>query len=92
MVLSSTPEVTDLGNSGSSSAQTILWGFVRIIRDENGNIVDIDLGEEDAEDVDDNPNSLIEDVPHPSAQDGAAGWIALGPKERPSSTSVVQWE
>ena len=85
--LSSTPEVSDTRKTART--QSVPRGFGRIIRDENGNVMDVDLGE-DAEDVEESNNQLIEDIPHPATQEGAAGWISLGSNRPSSSKSVVQ--
>lgn len=93
--LSSTPEVSDTKQSGAASTQTVPRGYGRIIRDESGNIIDVDLGEEDAENMEASSNHLIEDIPDPTTQEGAAGWISLGSlgsTGRSTNTTVVQCE
>lgn len=94
-VLSSVSESSESRKSGGDSARSIPRGYGRIIRDENGDIIDVDLGEEDAEDVEETSNHLIEDIAAPLDQEGAAGWITLGSKfthGRSTSTPIIQCE
>lgn len=74
-------------------------GFGRIIRDEDGNVLDVELAEDDSEDIAQSEDRLVEDVPEPSQQEELAGWVALGsstaasvPVSSTSSTHVVQSE
>ena len=54
-------------------------GFGRIIRDENGNVIDVELAEDDAEEsLANTADRLIEEIPDPSQNEDAAGWVALG--------------
>ncbi|KAL4250415.1 Nucleolar protein 16 [Abortiporus biennis] len=62
-------------------------GYGRIIRDENGNIVDVELGESEEEDEEER---LPEDVFEDSKEKGAAEWVAVGSRGDSSSTHVVQ--
>ncbi|OBZ75947.1 Nucleolar protein 16 [Grifola frondosa] len=55
-------------------------GYGRIIRDEEGNVVDVELGDEDMEDVvEDAP---LEDIPDPAQDAHLAEWVALGSNSR----------
>ena len=85
--------------SGPSAAgpSTLRKGYGRIVRDADGNIVDVELAEEDAEEIAE--PALIEEIPDPSQAENAAGWIALGsstaasgPAPKASASHVVQSE
>ncbi len=72
-------------------------GYGKIIRDADGNIVDIVLGDDDdeAEEEAEAMEEELEGIPDPSANDQLAGWVGLGsdPRKRaPESagTRVVQ--
>lgn len=67
--------------SGSSSAgpSTLRKGFGRIIRDADGNVVDVELAEEDTEEELVEPAArLVEEIPDQSQASNAVGWVALG--------------
>ena len=71
-------------------------GYGKIIRDADGNIVDVVLADEDEEEEEATEEEL-DDVPDPTEDDQAAGWVGLGsdPRKRsPESTGthVVQGE
>lgn len=72
-------------------------GFGKIIRDADGNVVDVQLGDEEDEEEGMETEEAMEDVPDPSADEQLAGWVGLGsdPRRREaagSSTRVVQGE
>ncbi|KAI0664922.1 ribosome biogenesis protein Nop16 [Cubamyces menziesii] len=88
--------------SSSASASTshpsetsgVPKGYGKIIRDADGNIVDVVLADEDEEEEEATEEEL-DDVPDPTEDDQAAGWVGLGsdPRKRsPESTGthVVQ--
>ncbi|KAI0341857.1 hypothetical protein BDW22DRAFT_1407985 [Trametopsis cervina] len=93
MEVESTPE----GSAGNAAGPSgVRRGFGRIIRDENGNIVDVVLPEDDEQSTAP-AERLIEDaIPDPSQQDSLSGWVNLGSSNVPrdgsvaSSTHVVQ--
>ena len=89
------------GPSQTPGANGVPKGFGKIIRDAAGNVVDVQLGDEDEEDeVDDDmarEDRAMEEVPDPSADEQLAGWVGLGsdPRTRAAqgaSTRVVQGE
>ncbi|KAH9854113.1 ribosome biogenesis protein Nop16 [Lenzites betulinus] len=79
--------------SQPSGASAVPKGYGKIIRDAEGNVVDIQLADEDADE--DLEAEGEEDTPDRSADDRLAGWVGLGsdPRKRaPESagTRVVQ--
>lgn len=65
-------------------------GFGRIVRDADGNVVDVQLPEEEEEATIDDTDRLIEDIPDPAKQQGLAEWVKLGGSSRTADTHVVQ--
>ncbi|KAI0094023.1 ribosome biogenesis protein Nop16 [Irpex rosettiformis] len=53
-------------------------GFGRIVRDANGNIVDIELPEDDEAETSVADRLVEDDIPDPSQQDDLAPWVKLG--------------
>jgi len=51
-------------------------GYGRIVRDEDGNIVDVELPDEDSEAIP--VEEAIEDLPDPSHNEQLAPWVGLG--------------
>lgn len=89
---SATPEASSSSSSKPSDTSAIPKGYGRIIRDEDGNIVDVQLGEEESEPV---PEEEMEEIPDPADDEQQAGWVGLGsnPKSRQidnGGTRVVQ--
>lgn len=81
--------------SQPSGASAVPKGYGKIIRDAEGNVVDIQLADEDADE--DLEAEGVEDTPDRGADDRLAGWVGLGsdPRKRaPESagTRVVQGE
>ncbi|KAL1947723.1 hypothetical protein VTO73DRAFT_13447 [Trametes versicolor] len=83
--------------SQPSGASGLPKGYGKIIRDADGNIVDIVLGDDDDEATEEAEamEEELEGIPDPSADDQLAGWVGLGsdPRKRaPESagTRVVQ--
>ncbi|KAI0721654.1 ribosome biogenesis protein Nop16 [Cerioporus squamosus] len=79
----------------STSGQWVPKGYGKIIRDAEGNVVDVQLGDDEDEDEATATEEAMEDVPDPSADEQLAGWVGLGsdPRARPpqgASTRVVQ--
>jgi len=79
----------------SSGFKGIPKGFGRIIRDEDGNIVDVELGDEDAEETP--MEDIVGEVPDPALDKQLAPWVHLGskvqsgrPSENGSATPIVQ--
>ena len=78
----------DASAAGPSSLRK---GFGRIVRDADGNIVDVELAEEDEEEeTTDEAERLIEDIPDPAKQKGLAEWVGIGGASRTEKTHVVQ--
>ncbi|CAL1704345.1 unnamed protein product [Somion occarium] len=88
----STPEASTLQNCAVEQRNSLPKGYGRIIRDENGNIVDVEMAESDSEENAD--NNLVEDIPDPTSKEDLAGWVALGSSSsrntETSGTGVVQ--
>ena len=87
---STTMEVERTPDDSSSNAagrSPLRAGFGRIIRDENGNVVDVQLPDGEAT-VAALTERLIEDIPDPSQQDSLAAWVKLGTANVPRSGSV----
>ena len=89
------------GPPQAPGANGVPKGFGKIIRDAAGNVVDVQLGDEEDEDDGDNDmareDRAMEEVPDPSADEQLAGWVGLGsdPRTRAAqgaSTRVVQGE
>ncbi|KAI0336412.1 hypothetical protein GY45DRAFT_1333006 [Cubamyces sp. BRFM 1775] len=81
--------------SKPSGASGVPKGYGKIIRDADGNIVDVVLADEEDEEGEEAMEEELEDVPDPTEDDQAAGWVGLGsdPRKRsPESTGthVVQ--
>lgn len=53
-------------------------GYGRIIRDEAGNIVDVQLAEEESGDPDVPVHAPLEDLPDPTQDEQLAPWVGLG--------------
>lgn len=88
------PEASTSAGAGSG-ANGIPKGFGRIIRDEDGNIVDVELGDEDG--LEAPMEDVVQDVRDPAMDKQLAPWVRLGctvqgrrPSENGSATSVVQ--
>lgn len=68
-------------------------GFGRIVRDENGNVVDIELGEEETEMTGQLEAQVMEDIVVPTAQDRTlAAWVGLSssPNAEAPQSRVIQ--
>lgn len=84
-------------SSSNAAGPTLRKGFGRIVRDANGNVVDVQLPEDDSADAAPG-DRLIEDIPDPSKQEGLAAWVNLGTSivprngsaSHPSRTHVVE--
>ncbi|CDO70784.1 hypothetical protein BN946_scf184798.g99 [Trametes cinnabarina] len=81
--------------SKPSAANGLPKGYGKIIRDADGNIVDVVLNDEDEEQDAEAMEEMLDDVPDPTEDDQAAGWVGLGSdprKHTPESagTQVVQ--
>lgn len=93
MQIDATPQASTSTTTGPSLLRK---GFGRIIRDEDGNVIDVELAEEEEEES--APvERLVEDIPDPSGQEGLAGWVAMGfstassgNESHPPDTHVVQ--
>lgn len=82
------PEVSS--SNAAAGPSSLRAGFGRIVRDENGNIVDVQLPDEEADAEAATPaERLIEDIPDPSKQDSLAAWVQLGSATGPRSGSVA---
>ncbi|KAI0361972.1 hypothetical protein OH77DRAFT_1526662 [Trametes cingulata] len=79
-----------------TGANGVPKGYGKIIRDAEGNIVDVQLGDEEAEEEERGAmEESLEEIPDPREDDQLAGWVGLGsdPRKRsPESagTRVVQ--
>lgn len=73
---------------GNVPAVQIPKGYGRIIRDESGNILDVEFGEEEGEGAAEAEN--IEEVANPSAEEQLAGWVELGSKGDVVVSHVVE--
>ncbi len=91
-------QTAQASSSSLSGPSSLRKGFGRIIRDENGNIVDVQIAEDDDETSPEPTDRLIEDIPDPSKHNGLEGWVTLGSTARTgtdtalSGTHVVQSE
>ncbi|KIP09099.1 hypothetical protein PHLGIDRAFT_126553 [Phlebiopsis gigantea 11061_1 CR5-6] len=65
-----------------ASGSKLPKGYGRIVRDADGNVVDVQLDEEDEEEAA-QPGRLVEDIPDPSAQPRLAEWVGRGGLSRP---------
>lgn len=84
------PEASSSKAAGTSGLPK---GYGRIIRDADGNVVDVELAEEDEEEgaaAADSAERLVEDIPDPAKQKGLVGWVAVGSKPGAEPTPVVQ--
>lgn len=78
-------------SAAASSSSGLRAGFGRIIRDAEGNIVDVELPDADAdEETIDRTERLVEDVADPSQQDGLAEWVGVSGSSRAGKAHVVQ--
>ncbi|RPD66017.1 hypothetical protein L226DRAFT_519555 [Lentinus tigrinus ALCF2SS1-7] len=89
------PEASTSGSSKALGANGVRKGFGKIIRDAEGKVVEVQLGDESGEDEDMAREETMEEVPDPSADEQLAGWVGLGsdPRTRApqgASTGVVQ--
>ncbi|GJE90863.1 ribosome biogenesis protein Nop16 [Phanerochaete sordida] len=82
----------EASSSTAGSASTLPKGYGRIIRDAAGNVIDVELPEDDeeAEEPADTTDRLVEDIPDPAQQKGLAGWVAVGKTADAKATPVVQ--
>ncbi|KAK7693330.1 hypothetical protein QCA50_002898 [Cerrena zonata] len=88
----STLEVSTSENSVAGQTQTAIpKGYGRIIRDENGNAVDIELADDETDPQETLEHKLVEDIPDPAQQEDLAGWVALGndPSRKAETTGTV---
>ncbi|KAI0670494.1 ribosome biogenesis protein Nop16 [Trametes maxima] len=80
----------------ANKANGVPKGYGKIIRDAQGNIVDVQLGDEDGEDEGGEATEEgLEDIPDPTEDDQLAGWVGLGsdpkkPSPESTGTPVVQ--
>lgn len=93
--IASTLEVSTSGNSVAEQPQTAIpKGYGRIIRDANGNVVDIEMADDETDPQESVEHKLVEDIPDPAKQEDLAGWVALGTvasrKAEIAGTFVVQ--
>ncbi|KAI0934424.1 hypothetical protein AcW1_005951 [Taiwanofungus camphoratus] len=90
-VASNTPEASS--STKAPRASGVPKGYGKFTRDEEGNIVDVQLAEEESDmDQDEEP---LEDIPDPAQEEELAPWVGLGsrPKSRQmgsSDTHVVR--
>ncbi|KAI0079975.1 hypothetical protein K474DRAFT_1658515 [Panus rudis PR-1116 ss-1] len=86
---SNTPEASTSQNQHDVRGKDYIpKGHGRIIRDENGNVVDVEIADEESESDERPGDRLIEDIPDPSSQEELAGWVALGTQSRKATQSV----
>ncbi|RDX56899.1 hypothetical protein OH76DRAFT_426594 [Lentinus brumalis] len=88
------PEASTSGSAKAPGTNGVPKGYGKIIRDAEGNVVDVQLGDEE-EDETMATEEAIEDVPDPRADEQLAGWVGLGSDPRArgpqgASTRVVQ--
>jgi len=77
-------------SSKAAGASRLPKGYGRIVRDADGNVVDVELPEEEeAEEAAQHAETLIEDIPDPSKQKGLAEWVAVGRRPGAEQTHVV---
>ena len=95
MEVDDTPEASSSTAAGPSSLPK---GYGRIVRDADGNVVDVELPEDEDEEAQraaEDGERLVEDIPDPAKQSGLAEWVAVGGTRRGSGaarTAVVQSE
>ncbi|KAL6309005.1 ribosome biogenesis protein Nop16 [Sparassis latifolia] len=63
-------------SSAAPASNSVPKGYGRIIRDEDGNIVDVQMGEEEAEETP--ADGMLDDLPDPTRDEQLAGWVGLG--------------
>ncbi|KAI9064320.1 hypothetical protein FKP32DRAFT_1570565 [Trametes sanguinea] len=81
--------------SKPAAANGVPKGYGKIIRDADGNVVDVVLNDEDEEEDAEAMEEVLDEVPDPTEDDQAAGWVGLGSDPRKHSpesagTHVVQ--
>lgn len=84
--------VREASSSKAAGLSGLPKGYGRIIRDADGNVVDVELADEDEEEPADGAERLVEDIPDPSKQKGLVDWVAVGSKPGAANTHVVQSE
>ena len=87
------PSPSEKGVAGQTQT-AVPKGYGRIIRDENGNVVDIEMADDETDSQETVEHKLVEDIPDPARQEDLAGWVALGTdvsrKAETTGTVVVQ--
>ena len=95
---SAQPEASSSMPTKAAGTNGVPKGFGKIIRDAEGNIVDVQMGdEEDADEPETQAEGAEEEIPDPRGNEELAGWVELGsdPKKRSPSmagTRVVHGE
>lgn len=82
-------------SSHAAVASGLPRGFGRIVRDADGNVVDVQLAEEDEENTVEPLGRLVEEMPDPSQllQQSLAGWVGVSntsSSSRTANSEVVQ--
>lgn len=90
-VASNSEHPMDVESAPVASGSKLPKGYGRIVRDAAGNVVDVQLDEEDEEEQA-QPDRLVEDIPDPSAQPKLAEWVGLGGSSRAERPRVVHGE
>lgn len=66
-------------SSPQAGPSSLRKGYGRIVRDGEGNVVDVEMGEDEEEE---SAGRLVEDIDDPSGQDGLAEWVGIGSAAR----------
>ncbi|KAI0705832.1 ribosome biogenesis protein Nop16 [Cytidiella melzeri] len=89
MEVEPTPEGSTKNDSATAGPSGLRKGFGRIVRDESGNVVDIQL-DEDETTGGAAADRLVEDaILDPSQQDRLSGWVNLGSSSVPRDGSIA---
>lgn len=79
----------EASSSKAAGPSSLPRGYGRIVRDADGNVVDVELAEEEDIETEEAAERLIEDIADPSKQKGMANWVAVGSQPGAERTHVV---
>lgn len=91
------PIAPEAPGTQKEAASIIPKGYGRIVRDANGNIIDVEMGEEDADEQEDATGPAFPEDVDVSKEEGLAPWVSLGGHSKSGSegqkdSHVVQSE
>ncbi|KAI8998746.1 ribosome biogenesis protein Nop16 [Trametes punicea] len=75
----------EASSSKPTAANGVPKGYGKIIRDADGNVVDVQLGDEEDEKEAEAMEEVLDDIPDPTEDDQAAGWVGLGSERKKRS-------